>query len=63
MLMNEGEGGEVHFMSHKVLGTLVLMFAFGNELLVKCTVKKNGNPNSSTAYIKIVVEKTQTLVT
>lgn len=44
MLVNEGEGGEIHFMSHKALGTLVFMFVFENELLVKCTVKETRKP-------------------
>lgn len=34
-------GGEVHYMSHAALGTLVLRLAIGNELLVKYIVKKN----------------------
>lgn len=47
-------GGEIHCMSHMASGTLVLMLAFGNKLLLKCTVKKYPwNPNSLIAYIKM----------
>lgn len=57
MVVNEGERGEVHFVSYKVLGTLVAMFAFENELLVKHIVEKTWKHKFINKYIKIVGDK------